>query len=102
VSQVLRQALLEEPDPERRRVLCNLIIGLLSGPAGTPRKSHLEKLTLERTSRHCFKNLVIATTGTGKTVIAAFDYQRLKNSDKSGGIFLTPKYCGQAEAFCLY
>jgi hypothetical protein len=35
----------------------------------------LEKLTLERTSRHYFKNLVIAATGTGKTVIAAFDYQ---------------------------
>jgi superfamily II DNA or RNA helicase len=36
----------------------------------------LEKLALERTSRHCFRNLVIAATGTGKTVIAAFDYQR--------------------------
>jgi hypothetical protein len=36
VSQVLRQALLEEPDPERRRVLCNRIIDLLfvSGSAG--------------------------------------------------------------------
>ncbi|MCA1785775.1 MAG: DEAD/DEAH box helicase, partial [Desulfobacteraceae bacterium] len=36
----------------------------------------LEKLALERTSRHYFRNLVIAATGTGKTVIAAFDYQR--------------------------
>ncbi|MCA1792895.1 MAG: hypothetical protein ABR534_13065 [Desulfotignum sp.] len=42
VSQVLRQALLEEPDPERRRALCNRIIDLLSGSAGTSRKSHLE------------------------------------------------------------
>ncbi len=46
VSQVLRQALLEEPDPERRRVLCNRIIDLLAGPAGTPRKSHLENRKL--------------------------------------------------------
>jgi len=42
VSQVLRQALLEEPDPERRRVLCNRIIDLLAGPAGITRKSHIE------------------------------------------------------------
>ena len=46
VSQVLRQALLEEPDPESRRVLCNRIIDLLSGPAGTTRKSHLENRKL--------------------------------------------------------
>ncbi len=46
VSQVLRQALLEEPDPERRRVLCNRIIDLLSGPAGSSRKSHLENRKL--------------------------------------------------------
>jgi hypothetical protein len=46
VSQVLRQALLEEPDPERRRVLCNRIINLLAGPAGATRKSHLENRKL--------------------------------------------------------
>jgi superfamily II DNA or RNA helicase len=43
----------------------------------------LEKLALERTGRRCFKNLVIAATGTGKTVIAAFDYQRFSR-DKRG------------------
>jgi len=42
----------------------------------------LEKLTLERTSRHCFKNLVIAATGTGKTVIAAFDYERFRRDNR--------------------
>jgi hypothetical protein len=46
VSQVLRQALLEEPDPECRRVLCNRIIDLLSGAAGISRKSHLENRKL--------------------------------------------------------
>jgi len=42
----------------------------------------LEKLTLERTSRQCFKNLVIAATGTGKTVIAAFDYERFRRDNR--------------------
>jgi superfamily II DNA or RNA helicase/HKD family nuclease len=36
----------------------------------------LETLEQERTTRQHFRNLVIAATGTGKTVIAAFDYQR--------------------------
>ncbi|MHB1349836.1 MAG: DUF3427 domain-containing protein [Desulfobulbaceae bacterium] len=36
----------------------------------------LEALAQERETREHFRNLVIAATGTGKTVIAAFDYQR--------------------------
>ena len=36
----------------------------------------LEALAHERTTRQHSRNLVIAATGTGKTVIAAFDYQR--------------------------
>jgi superfamily II DNA or RNA helicase/HKD family nuclease len=38
----------------------------------------LEKLEVERTVHHRFKNLVVAATGTGKTVISAFDYKRFK------------------------
>jgi len=38
----------------------------------------LEALALERTARRQYRNLVIAATGTGKTVIAAFDYQRYR------------------------
>lgn len=38
----------------------------------------LEKLVLERTVRKHNRNLVIAATGTGKTVISAFDYQRFR------------------------
>ena len=38
----------------------------------------LEALTIERTTRNHKRNLVIAATGTGKTVIAAFDYKRFR------------------------
>jgi superfamily II DNA or RNA helicase len=37
-------------------------------------KDMLEQLTLER-EHHRFRNLVVAATGTGKTVVAAFDYR---------------------------
>lgn len=36
----------------------------------------LDKLAAEREIRHSYKNLVVAATGTGKTVISAFDYKR--------------------------
>lgn len=36
----------------------------------------LEKLRIEREIHHHYKNLVVAATGTGKTVIAAFDFKR--------------------------
>ena len=35
----------------------------------------LDKLNTDREVRHQFKNLVVAATGTGKTVISAFDYR---------------------------
>ena len=37
----------------------------------------LEKLAVERDRHHRFKNLVVAATGTGKTIVAALDYKRL-------------------------
>lgn len=44
----------------------------------------LDKLNAEREVRGFFRNLVVAATGTGKTVISAFDYRRFcrKNSEK--------------------
>ncbi|MCL6461122.1 MAG: DUF3427 domain-containing protein [Flavobacterium micromati] len=41
----------------------------------------LEKIEVERTIHNRHKNLIVAATGTGKTVISAFDYKnfRLKN-----------------------
>lgn len=37
----------------------------------------LDRLALERAQHDRHKNLVIAATGTGKTLVAAFDYERL-------------------------
>jgi superfamily II DNA or RNA helicase/HKD family nuclease len=36
----------------------------------------LDRLEMERLDRGSFRNLVVAPTGTGKTLVAAFDYQR--------------------------
>ena len=40
----------------------------------------LEKLQSERIVHNRFKNLVVAATGTGKTVISSFDYRNFKNT----------------------
>ncbi|HOO61284.1 MAG TPA: DEAD/DEAH box helicase family protein, partial [Bacillota bacterium] len=44
----------------------------------------LDKLEAERTVRGYFRNLIVAATGTGKTVISALDYKRFRkqNPDK--------------------
>lgn len=46
-------------------------------------KEVLEKLEVERTVHNRFRNLVVAATGTGKTVISAFDYKRFKQKSES-------------------
>jgi superfamily II DNA or RNA helicase len=43
----------------------------------------LEKLEVERRVHNRNKNLIVAATGTGKTVISAFDYKRFKYENKS-------------------
>lgn len=43
----------------------------------------LEKLEVERVVHNRNKNLVVAATGTGKTVISAFDYKAFKLNNKS-------------------
>lgn len=43
-------------------------------------KMILDKLQVEREENHLYRNLVVAATGTGKTVISAFDYKRFKNT----------------------
>jgi len=45
-------------------------------------KEILDKLRVEREYYNHFRNLVVAATGTGKTVIAAFDYKNFKESHK--------------------
>ena len=37
----------------------------------------LQRLEAERERHHRYRNLVVAATGTGKTLVAAFDYRRL-------------------------
>lgn len=43
----------------------------------------LEKLEVERSVHHRYRNLVVAATGTGKTVISAFDYKAFRKENKS-------------------
>lgn len=39
-------------------------------------KAILEELEAEREIHHSYKNLIVAATGTGKTIISAFDFRR--------------------------
>jgi superfamily II DNA or RNA helicase len=43
----------------------------------------LEKLEVERTIHSRYRNLLVAATGTGKTVISAFDYKKFRANNKS-------------------
>lgn len=43
----------------------------------------LEKLEVERTVHDRYRNLLVAATGTGKTVISAFDYKNFRTNNKS-------------------
>lgn len=43
----------------------------------------LEKLATERVVHNRFKNLIVAATGTGKTVISAFDFKNFKKKHSS-------------------
>jgi superfamily II DNA or RNA helicase len=43
----------------------------------------LEKLEAERIVHNRFRNLVVAATGTGKTVISAFDFKNFKKTNQS-------------------
>lgn len=50
----------------------------------------LEKLEVERTVHMRFRNLLVAATGTGKTVISAFDFKRFRvNNPKCRLLFVT-------------
>ncbi len=43
----------------------------------------LEKLEVERSIHNRYRNLLVAATGTGKTVISAFDYKNFRNNNQS-------------------
>lgn len=40
----------------------------------------LDLLQVERNGKNCWRNLIVAATGTGKTAIAAFDYKRFASN----------------------
>jgi superfamily II DNA or RNA helicase len=44
-------------------------------------KEILERLEAERTIHNHYKNLIVAATGTGKTVISAFDFRRFREKN---------------------
>ena len=52
-------------------------------------KQILDKLRVEREDRGNFKNLIAAATGTGKTVISAFDYQEFARTHSRARILFT-------------
>ena len=52
-------------------------------------KQILDKLCVEREENHNYKNLIVAATGTGKTVISAFDYQNFKRTNSHSRILFT-------------
>ena len=58
------------PSKENRILSCTNVI-----PCSHTRSRFLDKLKVEREECGNFRNLVVAATGTGKTVISAFDYQ---------------------------
>ncbi len=46
-------------------------------------KEILERLEVERSVHNRYKNLLVAATGTGKTVVSAFDYKRFKQENET-------------------
>ena len=52
-------------------------------------KQILDKLRVEREDRGNYKNLIVAATGTGKTVISAFDYQEFSRTHSRARILFT-------------
>ncbi len=43
----------------------------------------LEKLMTERTVHHRYRNLLVAATGTGKTIVSAFDFKNFRNENST-------------------
>ena len=43
----------------------------------------LEKLMTERTVHHRYRNLLVAATGTGKTIVSAFDFKSFRNENST-------------------
>jgi HKD family nuclease len=55
-------------------------------------KEMLEKLEVERTVFNRYKNLLVAATGVGKTIISAFDYKRFKSKNYPAKLHTEKKF----------
>ncbi len=86
-------------EAERGRLICALKAERVTGNGGTRtfvfdirpypyQQEILDKLRAEREVRGFWRNLVVAATGTGKTVIAAFDYRRFCRDQAGRLLFL--------------
>jgi len=77
-SQKLRKALSQERTNDR-----NIFSSFFEIKPFHFQEEILEKLLAQREIHHRYKNLLVAATGTGKTVISAFDYKRFKQKSHS-------------------
>lgn len=79
----------EPYDPERDADRFDRAVRAISAPEGSTifhfdlqpwpfQREMLQRLETERERHHRNRNLVVAATGTGKTLVAAFDYRRLR------------------------
>lgn len=59
------------------------VVAFFDFPPFSYQKEILEKLESERQIHQRNRNLIVAATGTGKTVIAAFDYKAFKSNNSS-------------------
>lgn len=86
-------------EAERGRLICALKAERVTGNGGARtfvfdispypyQQEILDKLRAEREVRGFWRNLVVAATGTGKTVIAAFDYRRFCRDQAGRLLFL--------------
>ena len=88
-------------DPDRDAELLDRALGAQSAPvrprwssrargpaAPAPGATSSKRLEAERTVHDRHRNLVVAATGTGKTVVAALDYRRLRTAARRALLFV--------------
>lgn len=84
-SEGMKQRLVAAIKQERHHGESNANVYFLDVTPYSYQQEVLDKLSAERSIRSHYKNLVVAATGTGKTVISAFDYKRFKDDAVNRG-----------------
>lgn len=82
-SSLHSQKLLNSLDAGKKSTGLNLNISYFDLKPFPNQEEILEKLDVERTEHNRYRNLLVAATGTGKTIISAFDYKRFKLANQS-------------------